>query len=71
MTPFGLKLSPAILNAVLQKHFVQYKMSKPDVYKLLPQSFYVDDFVGGVMNDMEVVQMYKAVKQILKEGRRF
>ena len=66
--PFGLKPSPAILNAVLQKHLAEYNTSEQDIYQLLSQSFYVDDFVGGVSSDKEGVQMYQTAKQILKEG---
>ena len=62
--PFGLKPSPAIL----QKHFAEYNTSERDVYQLLSQSFYVDDFVGGVTSDKEGIQMYQTANQILKEG---
>ena len=66
--PFGLKPSPAILNAVLQKHFAEYNTSERDVYQLLSRSFYVDNFIGGITSDKEGVQMYQTAKQILKEG---
>ena len=66
--PFGLKPSPAILNAVLQKHLDRYSTSEREVYQVLSQSFYVDDFVGGVTSDNDSVQMYQAAKRILKEG---
>ena len=66
--PFGLKPSPAIINAALQKHLDRYSTSEQEVYQLLSQSFYMDDFVGGVTSDNDGVQMYQAAKRILKEG---
>ena len=58
LTSFGLKPSPAILNTVLQKHLGRYSTSEQEVYQVLSQSFYVDDFVGGVTSYYEGVQMY-------------
>ena len=65
---FGFKPSPTILNTVLQKHLDRYSTSEREVYQLLSQSFYVDDFVVGVTSDNDGVQMYQAAKRILKEG---
>jgi len=66
--PFGLKPSPAILNAVLAKHLAQYAESEPHVHSLLSQSFYVDDFVGGAAGMQEGGVVYHKVKRALEEG---
>ena len=65
--PFGLKSSPAILNAALQKHLDKYKTSERGVYQLLPLLFYMDDFVCGITSDDEGIQMYKAANRILRK----
>ena len=41
-----LKPSPAILNSIIQNC---YKQSHPDMSRVLADSFYVDDFVGGAV----------------------
>lgn len=61
--PFGLKLSPTILNAILQKHLVQYVISEPEIHKPVLQLLNVDDFTGDVTNDEESIQMYQATNR--------
>ena len=66
--PFGLKSSPAILNSVIQKHLAGYKESHPDVSRILADSFYVDDFVGGVASLQQGEEVYRKAQRIMKEG---
>ena len=66
--PFGLKSSPAILNIVIQKHLVGYKESHPDVSRVLAESFYVDDFVGGATSFQQGEKIYWKAEQIMKDG---
>ena len=66
--PFGLKSSPAILNSVIQKHLIGYKESHPDVSRVLVESFYVDDFVGGAASFEQGKTIYWKVQQIMKGG---
>ena len=66
--PFGLKPSPALLNAVLEKHLAQYAESEPSVFRLLVHSFYVDDFIGGAASIQEGEEVYNKARRILEEG---
>ena len=65
---FGLTSSPAILNAVIQKHLSRYKGSEPQVMQLLAESFYVDDFVGGAKDVEEGYQIFQTSRKVMKEG---
>ena len=62
--PFGLKPSPAILMLFYRSTLLSTTLQS----HLLSQSFYVDNFVGGVTSDKEGIQMYQTAKRILKEG---
>ena len=65
---FGLTSSPAILNAVIQKHLSCHRDSEPQIMQLLAESFYVDDFVGGA-NDVEGgYKVFQISRKIMKEG---
>ena len=64
--PFGLKPSPALLNA--EKHLTQYEESEPSMFRLLSFSFYVDDFIGGAASIQEAEEIYSKARQALKEG---
>ena len=65
---FGLTSSPAILNAVIQKHLSYYRESEPQIMQLLAESFYVDDFVGGA-NDVEGgYKVFQTSRRVMKEG---
>ena len=66
--PFGLKTSPAILNSVIQKHLSHYSQSHPHVSRLLADSLYVDDFIGGAANSQEGEEVYNVSRNIMKEG---
>ena len=66
--PFGLKPSPALLNAVLEKHLAQYEESEPSMFRLLSRSFYVDDFISGAASIQEAEEIYCKARQALKEG---
>ena len=65
---FGLTSSPAILNAVIQKHLSRYKGSEPQVMQLLAESFYVDDFVGGAENIEGGYEIFQTSRKVMKEG---
>ena len=65
---FGLTSSPAILNAVIQKHLSRYKGSEPQVMQLLAESFYVDDFVGGAKDVEEGYKIFQTSRKTMKEG---
>ena len=65
---FGLTSSPAILNAVIQKHLSCYRDSEPRIMQLLAESFYVDDFVGGVNNVEEGYKVFQTSRKVMKEG---
>ena len=56
---FGLTSSPAILNSVLRHHLTQGKGNESPVNRLLEESLYVDDFVGGAVNDEEAFELYQ------------
>jgi len=66
--PFGLKPSPALLNAVLEKHLAQYEESEPSMFRLLSRSFYADDFIGGKASIQEAKEIYSKARIALKEG---
>ena len=66
--PFGLRSSPAILNSVIQKHLSQYRSSYPHVSKLLADSFYVDDFIGGAASSQEGEEVFNVSRRIMSEG---
>ena len=66
--PFGLEPSPAILSSVIQKHLAHYSQSYPHVSKLLVDSFYVDDFIGGAASVQEGEEIYNISRVIMKEG---
>ena len=56
--PFSLKSSPAILNSIIQNHLASYKQAHPDVSRMLADSLYVDDFVGGVVSLQQGEEMF-------------
>jgi len=66
--PFGLKPSPALLNAVLEKHLARYSELEPDMFKLLAQSFYADDFIGSPASIEEGEEIYVKARRALREG---
>ena len=45
-----------------------YSQSHPSVSKLLVDSFYVDDFIGGAANVQEGEEIYNISRRIMKEG---
>ena len=66
---FGLTPSPAILNGTIQHHLSQYKLTEPEVYQLLANSFYVDDLTAGADNTESAFQLYHKARRIMREGR--
>ena len=65
---FGLTLSPAILNSVIQHHLIWYLLKEPNIVRLLAESFYVDDFVSGALTAEEGLSIYQKAKEIMKHG---
>ena len=65
---FGLRPSPAILGATIQHHLKLYKQSDPEMFKLLEQSFYVDDLLTGESNDEKALAIYHRAKKLMAEG---
>ena len=53
---FGLTCSPAILNAILRRHFTQYSC------------IYVDDLASGSDNTASALELAKKIKTLLSEG---
>jgi len=66
--PFGLKSSPPFLNSVIQNHLASYKQSHPDVSRVLANSFYVNNFVGGAVSLQQGEDIFYKSQQILKAG---
>ena len=65
---FGLTPSPAILNSVIQRHLESHKTKEPEVVALLQESFYVDDLVGGAMEDGQALEIYEKANDIMNSG---
>ena len=65
---FGLRPSPAILGATIQHHLKLYKQSDPEMFKLLEQSFYVDDLLTGESNDEKALAIYHRAKKLMAKG---
>ena len=65
---FGLTPSPAILSSVLLHHLTQGEGHESPVNKLLSESLYVDDFVGGATNDSEAFEIYQRACQVMTEA---
>lgn len=63
-----LRPSPAILGATIQHHLKLYKQSDPEMFKLLEQSFYVDDLLTGESNDEKALAIYHRAKKLMAEG---
>ena len=60
--------NPAILNGVLQHHLASQQMVSPNVAKLLSESLYVDDFLGGAQDIEEGFNVYQGATEIMKAG---
>ncbi len=65
---FGLTPSPAILSSVIQHHLEQHKPSEPEAVTMLQNSFYVDDLVGGAMDDTQALQIHEKASNIMNAG---
>ncbi|XP_057312293.1 uncharacterized protein LOC130653800 [Hydractinia symbiolongicarpus] len=64
---FGLTSSPFCLNGTIRNHVSQYEFDPLFVQKVV-RSFFVDDFIGGHVNDKEVVKLFKQLKLRFIEG---
>ena len=56
---FGLTPSPAILNGVIQHHLDIHKRENPATTKLISDSLYVDEFLGGSQSKEEGFKVYQ------------
>ena len=65
---FGLKLSPAILGAVLSLHLAKYHCEYPQLVDRIDQSLCVGDLVSGGANVQEAFELYKTAKHIMHWG---
>ena len=43
-------------------------MKESEIVSLLQDSFYVDDFVGGVFDDDQALEIHEKANDILKDG---
>ena len=62
--PFGLNISPFILNATLKYHIAQQKHIDQKIIDRLTDSYYCDDLVYGVMNVVEAKTAYYMINEI-------
>ena len=65
---FGLTCSPAILNAVLHQHLVQYSTIDPTFVTKVLKSLYVDDLASGSHDTESALELAKKIKTRLSEG---
>ena len=55
---FGVTNSPFLLNGTIRKHIGNYEYDQAFVEKI-ENSFYVDDFFGGVTSFETALELYK------------
>ena len=65
---FGVTSSPAGLNAIIHKHAENYEFDQDFVQEVI-DSFYVDDFIGGIEPDVNALE--KAIELFKKLKLRF
>lgn len=65
---FGAGTSPFLLNATLRKHIEGYQEIDPEFVKLVVNSLFVDDFVGGGRNSTEVIALRKKLTEVMQKG---
>ncbi len=63
-----MTLSPAILSSVIQHHLEQHKPSEPEAVTMLQDSFYVDDLVGGAMDNTQALRIHEKASNIMNAG---
>ena len=69
---FGLTLSPAIMNGVIQQHLTRYFLTETAVTSQLSKSLYVDDFTVGTLSAEEELHLYCTSKKLMqKDGFNF
>ena len=64
----GLKCSPFLLNGTIKYHLETYKLSLPEICRLLADDLYVDDLTTGTDSVNEGKNVYNHAVQIMKEG---
>ena len=65
---FGLRLSPAILGAVILHHLDKYSCEHPKLVEQIRTGLYVDDLITGTDSVESTFQVYLKSKQIMKEA---
>lgn len=65
---FGVSSSPFLLNATIQHHLDEHKLTFPNAVEILSRSTYVDDIVSGVGTEKDAYQLYKDSKDFFREG---
>ena len=63
---FGLKPSPAILEATVHHHLEKHKKSDPEAVRVL-QDLYVDDLPSGA-DEEKAFEIYESTKPVMKCG---
>ena len=66
--PFGLVSSAFILTNTLQAHLQNSLADQPQLLDLLLKSWYMDDFMGGGVDDREVLNLREQVEGLLAEA---
>ena len=65
---FGLRPSPAILEAVILHHLEQYISEEPELIKLIESSLYVNDLVCSAEDEDKAFECYTKSKTILSKA---
>lgn len=63
---FGLRLSPAILGAVISQHLMKYKGSLPELVHKIENSLYLDNLVSRANSLANAIQFYEESKRIME-----
>lgn len=65
---FGATPSPFLLAATLKHHIKKYEREYPLAYQILNSQLFVDDLISGLENENQSFEIYKQIKEILREG---
>ena len=65
---FGVKPSPFLLNGTVRKHTSNYNFGSNFITKIV-DSFFVDDFTGGIDTVERPYLLFKKLKLRFLEGR--
>ena len=64
---FGLRPSPAILEAVILHHLDKYNCEHPELVKQFKIGLYVNDLIMGTDRVESAFQIYSRSKMIMKD----